>query len=187
MRQYVARPGQECKSELIVGAGMEHVRWTAWYSQFWWLVQWNQGMHQGTNGAWDASWKQAMSRQRKYGRAAYSRPGMQWMKKILKRPLMFSSMVQIGYERGRPEWSWRCVSWKNLSKVQRLLVVQYLERSCGNFEIDSMAYREPVQAGQNWRDVAVPRLLCNNSSKGILNQLKASKISCGRAARRELQ
>jgi hypothetical protein len=55
-------------------------------------------------------------------------------------------------------------------------VVQYLESGCGNFEIDSMAYREPVQAGQNWRDVAVPRLLCNNSSKGILNQLKASKI-----------
>ena len=36
MRQYVARPGQECKSELIIGAGLEHVRWTAWYYQFWW-------------------------------------------------------------------------------------------------------------------------------------------------------
>ena len=34
-------------------------------------------MHQGTNGAWDAFWKQAMSRQRKYGWAAYSRPGNQ--------------------------------------------------------------------------------------------------------------
>ena len=55
-------------------------------------------------------------------------------------------------------------------------MVQYLESSCGNFEIDSMAYREPVQAGQNWRNVAVPRLLCNNSSKGILDHLKASKI-----------
>ena len=52
MRQYVARPKQECKRELIVGAGLERVRWTAWYYQFWWLVQWNQGMHQGTNGAW---------------------------------------------------------------------------------------------------------------------------------------
>ena len=48
-------------------------------------------------------------------------------------------------------------------------MVQYLESRFGNFEIDSMAYRELVQAGQNWRDVAVPRLLCNNSSKGILN------------------
>ena len=57
-------------------------------------------------------------------------------------------------------------------------MVQYLESGCGNFEINSMAYREPVQAGQNWRDVAVPRLLCNNSSKGILNQLEASKKRC---------
>ena len=55
-------------------------------------------------------------------------------------------------------------------------MVQYLESGCGNFEIDSMAYREPVQAGRNWCDVAVPRLSRNNSSKGILNQLKASKI-----------
>ena len=55
-------------------------------------------------------------------------------------------------------------------------MVQYLESSCGYFEIDSMAYREPLQAGQNWRDVAVPSLLCNNSSKGVLNQLKGSKI-----------
>ena len=99
MRQFVARPGQVCRSELIVGAGLERVRWTAWYYQFWWFVQWNQGMHQGTNDAWDAFWKQAMSRQRKYGWAACSRPGMQWMKKILKCPLMFSSMVQI--------WLWK--------------------------------------------------------------------------------
>ena len=27
-----------------------------------------------------------------------------------------------------------------------------------------------MQAGQNWHDVAVPRLLCNNSSKGVLNK-----------------
>ena len=40
-----------------------------------------------------------MSRQRKYGRAAYSRPGMQWLKKILKWPLMFFAMVQI--------WLWK--------------------------------------------------------------------------------
>ena len=42
-------------------------------------------------------------------------------------------------------------------------MVQYLESSCGNFEIDSMANREPVQAGQNRHDVAVPRLvqMCN--------------------------
>ena len=63
---------------------------------------------------------------------------------------------------------------KNLSKVQRMLVVQYLKSNCGYFEINSMVNREPVQAGQNWRDVAVPRLLCNNSSKGVLNHLKVS-------------
>ena len=34
-----------------------------------------------------------------------------------------------------------CVSWKNLNKVQRLLVVQYLESSCSNFKIDSLANR----------------------------------------------
>ena len=26
--------------------------------------------------------------------------------------------------------SWKCVFWKNLSKVQRLVVVQYIENSC---------------------------------------------------------
>ena len=55
-------------------------------------------------------------------------------------------------------------------------MVQYLESGCGNFEINSMANGQPVQAGQNWRDVAVPRLLCNNSSQGVLNHLKANKI-----------
>ena len=90
----------------------------------------------------------------------------------------FPTWCRYSYRRGRPDWSWRCVSWKNLSKIQRLLVVQYLESSCGNFEIDLMANREPVQAGQNWRDVAVRRLLCNNWSKGVLNHLKASKIWC---------
>ena len=98
----------------------------------------------------------------------------------------FPQWYRYAYGRGRPEWSWRYVSWKNLSKVQRLLVVQYLEISCGNFENDSMANREPAQAGQNWRDVAVLRLLCNNSSKGVLNQLKASKIWCGRACKKRI-
>ena len=35
-------------------------------------------------------------------------------------------------------------------------MVQYLESSCSNFKIDSLANRETVQAGQNWRDVVVP-------------------------------
>ena len=101
MRQYVARPRQECKSELIVGAGLERVRWTAWYFQSWCLVQWSQGRHQGKRGAWDAFWKQAMSRQRRHGWAAHSRHEMQRMEKILKWPLMFSSMVQIWLKKRR--------------------------------------------------------------------------------------
>ena len=40
-----------------------------------------------------------MSMQKKHGWAAYSRPEMQWRKKILKWPLMFSWMVQI--------WLWK--------------------------------------------------------------------------------
>ena len=98
----------------------------------------------------------------------------------------FPEWCRYGCRRGGPEWSWRCVSWKNLSKLQRLVVVQYLESSCGNFEIDSMAYRELVPAVQNWRDVAVPRLLCNNSSKVVLNHLKASKIWCGRVCKKRI-
>ena len=60
-------------------------------------------------------------------------------------------------------------------------MVQYLESSSTNFEVDSLANGEPVQAGQNGQDVAVPRLLCNISSKGVLNHLKSSKISCRHA------
>ena len=188
MRQYVARPGQECKSELIVGAGLERVRWTVWYYQFWWLVRWNPGMHQGTNGAWDAFWKQAMSRQRKYERAAYSRPGMQWMKKDFEVAidvfLNGADMVIEEEDRSDREGVYLGRIWARYKL--RLLVVQYLESSYGNLEIDSMAYREPVQAGQNWRDMAVPRLLCNNSNKGVLNHLKASKIWCGRACKKRI-
>ena len=98
----------------------------------------------------------------------------------------FPKWCRYGYGREGPEWSWRYVSWKNLSKVQRLLVVQYLESSFGNFEINSMANRQPVQAGQNWRDAAVPRLLCDNSSQGVLNHLKASKVWCRCACKKRI-
>ena len=43
---------------------------------------------------------------------------------------------------------YRFLSWKNLSKVQRLLVVQYIKSSCSYFKIDSPTIREPVQADQ---------------------------------------
>ena len=54
-------------------------------------------------------------------------------------------------------------------------MVQYLVSSCSNFEIDSLANGEPVQIGQNWRDVAVPTLLCNKSSKGFNITLPSSR------------
>ena len=47
-----------------------------------------------------------------------------------------------------------CILEESEQGIQRLQVVQYLESSCGNFEIDSMANREPVPASQNWRDMA---------------------------------
>ena len=76
----------------------------------------------------------------------------------------FPQWCRSNYRRGRPEWPWRCVSWKNSSKVQIKAAGGAVPgSSCDNFEIDSMAYREPVQTGQNWHDVAVPRVLCNNN------------------------
>ena len=186
MRQYVAKPGQECKSELIVGAGLERVRWTAWYLQLWWLVQWNQGGHQGKMVLeMPSENRQCQGRGNMGGQLIPDTRCRGW-KRFWSGHWCFPQWCRYGYRRGGPEWSWRCVSWKNLNKVQRLLMVQYLESSCGNFEIDSMANREPVQAGQNWRDVAVPRLLCKNSSKGVLDHLNASKIWCGCACKKRI-
>ena len=54
----------------------------------------------------------------------------------------FPQWCRYGYRRGRLEWSWRCVPWKNLSEVQRLLVVQYLEKQLSAIlKSDSMTYR----------------------------------------------
>ena len=69
--------------------------------------------------------------------------------------------VYLGRIRARNKGCWCCSTLKAVAAI---------------LKFDLMVNREPVQAGQNWRDVAVPRLLCNNSSKGVLNHLKASKI-----------
>ena len=124
------------------------------------------------------SWRVQMSELNwiEHGWAAYSRHGMQWMKRrFWSGHWCFPEWCRYGYRRGGPEWLWRCVSWKNLSEVQRLLVVQYLESSCGNFGINLMANREPVQAGQNWHDVAVPRLLCNEIEQGCSEPSKGEQ------------
>ena len=68
------------------------------------------------------------------------------------------------------------VSWENFSKVRRLLVVQHLESSGSNFELNSLANREPVQVNQNRCDATVTKFLSNNTGKGILNKLKAGQI-----------
>ena len=115
MRQYAAKPGQECKSKLIAGAGLERVRWISWYNQFWWLVQWNQGMHQGTNGAWDAFWK-CQHRGNMDGQLIPNLGCSRW-ETFWSGHWCFPQWYRYGYGRGRPEWSWRYVSWKNLSKV----------------------------------------------------------------------
>ena len=52
-------------------------------------------------------------------------------------------------------------------------MVQHLKSSGSNFEINSLANREP--ANQNWCDVTVTRFLSNNTGKGLLNKLKAGQ------------
>ena len=58
----------------------------------------------------------------------------------------------------------------------------YSESNRSNFETNSVANREPVQIRKNWCDVAEPKFLCDNSSKSILDTLKASQIWNGCAS-----
>ena len=51
-----------------------------------------------------------------------------------------------------------------------------LESSGSNFELNSLANREPVQVNQNRCDATVTRFLSNNTCKGILNKLKTGQI-----------
>ena len=52
-------------------------------------------------------------------------------------------------------------------------VEQHLESSGNNFELNSLANREPVHVNQNRCDATVARFLSNNTGKDILNKLKA--------------
>ena len=47
--------------------------------------------------------------------------------------------------------------------------MQHLENSGSNFELNSLANREPVKVNQNRCDATVTRFLSNNTGKGILN------------------
>ena len=59
-----------------------------------------------------------------------------------------------------------------------LLKVQRLECSGSNIEVYLLANWEPVQVDHDWWDVTVTRLLNNDTSKGVLNQLKTGQIKC---------
>ena len=70
MLQYVARLGQECKSELIKGAGLERVRWTARYCRGFEFDDWCSETRVGIKEKMVLeipSENQAMSRQKKHG------------------------------------------------------------------------------------------------------------------------
>ena len=84
--------------------------------------------------------------------------------------------------RRRAEWSCRYISWDERWKVGWLLRLEHSESNRSNFKTNSGANRKPMQIRKYGRDVAEPRLLCDNSSKSILNTLKASQIWNGYAS-----
>ena len=59
-------------------------------------------------------------------------------------------------------------------KIGWLMRLEHSESNRNNFKTNSVANREPMQIRKDRCDVAEPRLLCNNSSKSILDTLKAS-------------
>ena len=78
--------------------------------------------------------------------------------------------------RRRAECSRRHISWDERWKIGWLLRLEHSESNRGNFETNSVANRKPMQIRKDRCDVAEPRFLCDNSSKSILNTLKASQI-----------
>ena len=67
-------------------------------------------------------------------------------------------------------------------KIGWLLRLEHSESNCSNFETNSVANRKPMQIRKDRCDVAEPRFLCDNSSKSILDTLKASQIWNGCAS-----
>ena len=84
--------------------------------------------------------------------------------------------------RRRAECSRRHIFWDERWKIGWLLRLEHSESNRGNFETNSVANRKPMQIRENRRNVAEPRILCDNSSKSILNTLKVSQIWNGCAS-----
>ena len=96
-------------------------------------------------------------------------------------------------------FTWRNISWQRrkeaecsrryifrdeICKIGWLLKLEQSESNSSNFETNSVANREPMQIRKNRCDVAEPRFLCDNSSKIILDTLKASQIWNGCASQK---
>ena len=74
------------------------------------------------------------------------------------------------------------ISWDKRWKVGWLLKLELSESNRSNFEANSVANWKPMQIWKDRCDVAEPRFLCDNSSKSILDTLKASQILNGCAS-----
>ena len=84
--------------------------------------------------------------------------------------------------RRRAECSLRHISWDERWKIGWLLRLEHSKSKRCNFETNSVAKRKPMQIRKDRCDVAEPRFLCDNSSKSILETLKASQIWNGCAS-----
>ena len=78
--------------------------------------------------------------------------------------------------RRRAECLRRHISWDERWKIGWLLKLEDSESNRGIFETNSVANRKPMQIRKDRCDVTEPRFLCDNSSKTILDKLKASQI-----------
>ena len=82
----------------------------------------------------------------------------------------------------RAECSRRYIFWDERCQIGWLLKLEYPESNRSDFKANSVANRKPMQIRKNRCNVAEPRFLCNHSSEGILNMLKASEIWNGCAS-----
>ena len=63
-----------------------------------------------------------------------------------------------------------------MSQLQRLRVVQYLGSNLSDFKIESLANREPVQAGQDWRDVLYTETFVQQLERGCSESAEDERL-----------